>query len=350
MNKKDLEKIQAILGYKFNEPNLLKQAFIRRSYSQEHGGQNNENLEFFGDKVLDFVVTKKIATYFGEQCQYGEYITFGSESEGEFTKIRERLVERSMLAHRITVLGLSKYLIMGKGDIVKQVQNEESVKEDLFEAIIGAVAIDCGWNISIIQKVVDVMLDMSNYFLNYSGIPDSFVDLVQQWWQKQFGQIPNYNFHNSIEQTVTESMAKMSGLCFENGVGMLACQLDYADLVFIGRGGSKSEAREKAAQIFYDYLVKHHFLFPLTHEIGEPNEDRAVSQLQELAQKGHINFPDYSFKEEHDEDGNPLWTCVCVVDGVDNSYTNTCSSKKEAKRASTYEMLLYILGAYTDEE
>ena len=131
---------------------------------------------------------------------------------------------------------------------------------------------------------------------------------------------------------------------------MIACQLDYAELVFIGRGGSKSEAREKTAQVFYDYLVKYHFLFPLTHEIGEPSKEKAISQLQELAQKGYINFPDYSFEEEHDEDGNPLWTCVCAVDGFDNSYINTYSTKKEAKRASAYEMLLDILGEYTDEE
>ena len=350
MNKKDLEKIQEILGYKFNEPMLLKQAFTRRSYSQEHGGQNNENLEFFGDKVLDFIVTKKIATYFGEQCQYGVYVTFGGESEGEFTKIRERLVERSMLAHRIDVLGVADYLIMGRGDIIKNIQNEESVKEDLFEAIVGAVALDCNWNIDIIQNVVETMLDIRNYFLNQPKVQNSYADLVQQWWQKQFGQVPNYSFHNSIERSITESMSNMIGRCYENGVGMIACQLDFADLVFIGRSKSKSEAREKVAQIFYNYLVKHHFLFPLTHEIGEPCEERAVSQLQELAQKGYINFPCYSFEEDHDDDGNPLWTCVCEIDGFDDSYENTCSSKKEAKRASAYEMLLDVLGNYIDEE
>ena len=349
MNRKDLEKIQLTIGYSFNEPMLLQQAFTRRSYSQEHGGQNNENLEFFGDKVLDFIVTKRIATYFGEQCQNGSYVTFGGEGEGEFTKIKERLVECSMLAHRIDVLGLAHYLIMGKGDIKKQVQNEDSVKEDLFEAIIGAVSIDCNWDIGKIQNIVERMLDIQNY-LSHFKIQNSNVDLVQQWWQMQFKQAPNYSFHNSLERTVTESMANMCGKSFENGIGIMACQLDYADLVFIGRGKSKVEAREKAAQVFYNYLVNHHFLFPLTHEIGEPCEERAISQLQELAQKGYINFPIYSFKEEYDGDGNPIWTCICEIEGFDNSYENTRSSKKEAKRASAYEMLLEVLRKFIDEE
>lgn len=349
MNKKDLEKIQSILGYKFNEPMLLKQAFTRRSYSQEHGGQNNEVLEFFGDKVLDFVVTKRIATYFGEQCQYGTYITFGGEGEGEFTKIKEKLVERSMLAHRIDILGIADFLIMGKGDIAKNVQNEESVKEDLFEAIIGAVSVDCNWNIEVIQNVVERMLDVRKYFKNSSTIHNNYVDLVQQWWQKQFGQIPGYGFHSSVEQTVTESMARFMGQCHENGKGMIACQLDYAGLVFIGRGKSNSEARENTAQIFYSYLEKHNLLFSLKYDIGDPYEEKAISQLHELAQKGYIEFPEYHFEEDHDEDGNPLWTCECSVDGYENSYINTCSSKKEAKRASAYEMLLEVLSKYTEE-
>lgn len=41
---------------------------------------------------------------------------------------------------------------MGKGDIQNNINQEDSVKEDLFEAIIGAVAIDSGWNLKDLQK------------------------------------------------------------------------------------------------------------------------------------------------------------------------------------------------------
>ena len=332
MNKYDLNKIETLIDYEFSEPMLLKQAFIRRSYSQEHGGQNNENLEFFGDKVLDFIVTKRIATYFGEQCQNGTYITFGGEGEGEFTQIKKRLVERSMLAHRIDVLGLSEYLIMGKGDIRKNVQNEDSVKEDLFEAIIGAVALDCDWDIDTIQDVLETMLDIEYYFENGFNDENNYVDLIQQWSQKAYHQVPRYDFDENEEG-------------FE-----CSLRLPNIDDEFSGEGYSKSVARLNAAAAAYEYLEENNLLTTMRDEIGEPCEERAISQLQELAQKGYINYPNYSFEEDHDENGNPLWTCVCEIDGFDNSYENTCSSKKEAKRASAYEMLLDVLGDYTDEE
>ena len=47
-------------------------------------------------------------------------------------------------------LGFSEHLIMGKGDIQNNINQEDSVKEDLFEAIIGAVVLDCNWDMKIL--------------------------------------------------------------------------------------------------------------------------------------------------------------------------------------------------------
>ena len=51
-------KIEKTIGYEFKNKDLLQQAFVRKSYSEEHGGQNNEVLEFIGDKALDFAVVR----------------------------------------------------------------------------------------------------------------------------------------------------------------------------------------------------------------------------------------------------------------------------------------------------
>ena len=56
MDEKEIKFIQGQIGYTFKNQELLVQAFIRRSYSMENGGQDNEVLEFIGDKALDFVV------------------------------------------------------------------------------------------------------------------------------------------------------------------------------------------------------------------------------------------------------------------------------------------------------
>ena len=65
MDSKDLRLIQDKIGYSFQNEDLLEQAFVRRSYSKEEGGEHNEVLEFIGDKVLDFIVVKLLVEKYG---------------------------------------------------------------------------------------------------------------------------------------------------------------------------------------------------------------------------------------------------------------------------------------------
>ena len=65
MDREDLSKIQKVIGYDFRNWDLLQQAFIRRSYSKENGGENNEVLEFIGDKALELVAVKILTEEFG---------------------------------------------------------------------------------------------------------------------------------------------------------------------------------------------------------------------------------------------------------------------------------------------
>ncbi len=70
-----------------------------------------------------------------------------SVREGELTKIKQNLLIKKMLASRIDRLQLDEFLIMSDGDWNNNVNESDSVKEeDLFEAIIGAVALDTNWN------------------------------------------------------------------------------------------------------------------------------------------------------------------------------------------------------------
>lgn len=60
MKNNDLQFIQDRIGYNFKNLDLLQQAFVRRSYSKENGGENNEVLEFIGDKALDIIIVRSI--------------------------------------------------------------------------------------------------------------------------------------------------------------------------------------------------------------------------------------------------------------------------------------------------
>lgn len=333
MNNKDYEEILTLIEYEPEDKDsffyLLQQAFIRRSYSKEKGGQNNELLEFIGDKALDLAVIKKLIEYYdGDYNDDGEFEVQKGINEGKLTKTKEKLVESSMLARRIEIMGLNKYLIMGKGDIEQKVQEEQSVKEDLFEAIIGAVALDSNWDMDVIQDVVEKMLDVEYYLDNGFQNNENYVDIIQQWCQKEYKQIPEYNVYIEDEND-----------------NEFTCELYLPEFnePFVGYGYSKSEARQNVASKAYEYLEENDMLFSVIDEIGEPDFDRAINQLQELAQKGYIEMPKYKFTEKHDENGNSVWRCECHVEGQEYFYHAESFSKKDAKKQCAYDMLKYIL-------
>ena len=344
-NNKRLNYIQEQIGYKFKRSELLRQAFTRRSYSEENKGfLNNEVLEFYGDKALDLIVTKKMSEYFGNITENDRF--YSCKNEGELTDIKKKLVCREMLASRIRAIfgdHNPMYLWMGKGDIEQKVWEQDSVQEDLFEAIIGAVAIDSNWNIEMLTNVVDLMLNPEFYFKNGFDNGRNYVDLLQQWCQKKYRRLPVYHFQMGC------SNDKL--LYDEYDGGTYQCNLAIFPFnCFQALGKTKSSAKMAAAKKAYEYLEQHHLLISLVDEVGKPDFDRAVNQLQELYQKGYIKEPKYIFSETFDKDGNPVWDCECHVQGLDIIYSQKCSSKKQGKKMVAYEMVkLYLHWEETNE-
>ena len=160
---KEFTLIERKIGYEFSNKKLLEQAFTRKTWTQENGGENNESLEFIGDKVLDVVVIIAMLKRFSSIKEDGTFHT--KYNEGKFTEIKRDLVEKKALSKSMDKLCLNQYLIMGKGDVSQNIQEQSSIKEDLFEAIIGAVAIDCNWNYSILYDVVDKMIGFNCIYI-----------------------------------------------------------------------------------------------------------------------------------------------------------------------------------------
>lgn len=171
-----LEEVQQKIDYSFGNIDLLLQAFTRSSYSTQYGGENNEVLEFIGDKVLDFYVVKTIAERFGfmkSQSEYydkdndnEEFCIVAHKNESDFTEIKKEIVSNKTLAKRIDTLGFAKYMYLGKSDIENNVVSQEKVKADLFEAILGAIAIDSDWNAETLQKSTEYMLNIQRFLSN----------------------------------------------------------------------------------------------------------------------------------------------------------------------------------------
>lgn len=147
-------------GYLIKGNCLLIQTFTRRSYSVEQGGENNEILEFLGDQILSHYVVKIIAERYGalnSDCEY----TFRVR-ENKFTALKQELISNETLAKIIDEWGIIEYLIVGKSDYLNEVDKQVKVKADLFEAILGAIAVASNWNPDVLEKAVSQMLSIDN--------------------------------------------------------------------------------------------------------------------------------------------------------------------------------------------
>ncbi len=111
---------------------------------------------------------------------------------------------------------------------------------------------------------------------------------------------------------------------------------------YLGTGYSKNEARNKCAENAYLDIEEHNELWSINDELPEIiNMDNAINLLQELAQEGYQNMPIYNISDtpSYDENGNQLWSCTCILNDKNISYTATSTSKKDAKKYAAYLVL-----------
>lgn len=329
MQEKDLEIIQNQIGYRFKNPELLLQAFTRKTYSSEKGGQNNEVLEFIGDKALDLAVVKILMEKYAKYNNKIKEQFIPKLNEGEYTEIKKKLVEKDTLSERIDILGYQKYILLGKGDMKLKVYNDTSVKEDLFEAIIGAVTLDCSWNLGVITKVVIKMLDPEKYLSEPNVAGENFISLVQEWVQKNCGCLPEYEIEKKGEE-------------FE-----AILRIEDVERVFKGKGSSTKKAKLKAAEIAYVYLKSKDLLPSLKSAITYIQYDRVVNQLQELAQKKYISMPVYEFSSSPCLTGGTNWLCTCIVESDDIRVEKIGMSKTESRKNAAEGVLILLQKKYS---
>jgi ribonuclease-3 len=126
-----------MFDFKFNNPDLLKQAFIHRSYLNEHPEiklEHNERLEFLGDAVLELLVTEFL------------FAKYPTKPEGDLTAFRAALVNTETLAQVAGEIGLGEQLLLSKGEAKDNGRARQAILADTFEAIIGAIYLDAGYD------------------------------------------------------------------------------------------------------------------------------------------------------------------------------------------------------------
>ena len=181
----NLEGLQKALKISFNNPQILKNAFIHRSYLNEHKDfieSSNERLEFLGDSVLSIVVSKFL------------YEELPKSPEGELTQLRASLVRTETLAKLARKLSLGNYLFLSKGERDSGGVINNSILANTFEALVGAIYIDQGYEAAAHFIAANILKDWKS--LARSAVSDN-KSRLQELLQRKFHKSPIYKLIKS---------------------------------------------------------------------------------------------------------------------------------------------------------
>lgn len=153
--EKQFSALEERIGVTFKDKHMLIQALVHRSFLNEHREfplSHNERLEFLGDAVLELIVTEYL---------FENYLN----PEGELTNWRAALVNAKMCAEAANDIGMENFLFLSHGEAKDSgTKAREYILANAFEALIGAVYLDQGWDIAeqfvtrwIITKLPDVL-------------------------------------------------------------------------------------------------------------------------------------------------------------------------------------------------
>ncbi len=221
---KNFPELEAIIGIKFKNIDLLKQAVVHRSYINEHPNfrlGHNERLEFLGDAVLEIVVTEYL------------YHHYPDMTEGDLTSIRASLVNSKMLYKVAQKINLENFLFLSKGEAKdKNSKARQYIVANAVEALIGAIYLDRGIK-SAKKFVYNFILCEVDYIVSNQLYLDP-KSTFQEKAQEKFKITPHYRV---LKETGPDH-AKI----FEVGLYI------NDELIAKGVGTSKQEAQVEAAR------------------------------------------------------------------------------------------------------
>lgn len=204
---KDLNSFCNRVHIKFNDIELLNQAFNHRSVTNEQKNiKNNERLEFLGDSVLGMVT----ASYLYKNLD---------NPEGDLAKIKSSVVSEKALAPIALVFGIDKLLILGHGEELSGGREKPAILADCMEAIIGAYYLDSGYKKAEQYVLEFIVPNIKDILLN--GMKD-YKTQLQETVQKKFKCCPKYELISKKgpdhDQTF-EIMVTLNNEEFGRGIG-----------------------------------------------------------------------------------------------------------------------------------
>lgn len=126
----EIDEIERKIGYTFKDKLLLRQCFTHSSYAYENGEKDNELLEFFGDSIMEFIVTEYLYKH-----NLGD--------EGKLTFIRAEIVSKTPLLESVRNLGLTEHVLLGNG-AKKHISPDDKLFSSIYEALVAGMYFDGG--------------------------------------------------------------------------------------------------------------------------------------------------------------------------------------------------------------
>ncbi len=220
---KDFSEFEKKINIKFKNKDLSTQAFVHRSYCNEHPDfhlSHNERLEFLGDAVLELVVTEDL------------YRQYPKKTEGELTNWRASLVNSKILARVAQKLGFNDFLLLSRGESKELGKARRYILANTFEAVIGAIYLDQGYKAC--QGFIRKHLIKELPLIIEKGLYRDAKSHFQEEAQERAGITPTYK--------VLKEWGPDHAKHFIIGVFL------EEELIAEGEGSSKQEAEEEAAK------------------------------------------------------------------------------------------------------
>ncbi|MDD8048219.1 MAG: ribonuclease III [Thomasclavelia sp.] len=216
------------LDIKYDNLDLYVTAFTHSSYSNEKGNcKNYERLEFLGDAVLQYYVSKYI------------FDLYRDIPEGSLTTLRSKLVREESLARFARELNIPPFIRLGYGEEHTGGRKRDSIQADIFEAFIGALSED--------DKIDDVLriLNMTIYKhvddVDYEDITD---------YKTTLQEVIQSDNRKTVEYEIISSTGPSNNPEF-----IAAVKMDEI-VLGTGKGGSKKKAQQQAAKDALDKMAK----------------------------------------------------------------------------------------------
>ena len=221
----DLKSLQERLGYTFEKQDLLSQALTHRSHSKK----NNERLEFLGDSVLNCCVAEIL------------YERYGDLDEGDLSRVRANLVKQQALYEIAQALQLSECLRLGEGELKSGGFKRPSILADTFEAVIGAIFLDSGFDASrqVLRKWYSQILE----HVDPRTLGKDDKTLLQEYLQGHQLPLPIYN------------VVGTTGVA-HNQQFQVECSIPAFNILVSGQGASRRAAEQAAAKLALESAQK----------------------------------------------------------------------------------------------